>query len=108
MGRVSIRTVRRYDIVLRDARALRQSMKYRRHSLRSLADEVTRELRKSRDPQTVKSVSKSTIGHLTSGVQRITRPEVAAAIEEVLDVAPGQLFEQQISNVSREVRGGAA
>lgn len=97
-----IRTVRRYDIVLRDARALRQSMRYRRYTVRSLADEVTRELKKSRDPQALKSVSKSTIGHLTSGVQKVTRPEIAAAIELVLDVPPGQLFEQRISNVSRE------
>lgn len=97
-----IRQVPRYEVVLIDARNLRRSMTYKRHTLRSLANEVSRELRKSRDPEAVKAVSKSTIGHLTGGVQKVARPEVAAAIEEVLDVAPGTLFTQRVSTVSRE------
>lgn len=94
-------TVTVFETKLRSTRALRDAMKYHRYSIRALADEVSRDLRRQRE----RGVSHQSLGHLLTGYQKTVRPEVARAIEEILKVAPGALFDSRVSNLSREVRG---
>ena len=97
---MSVRTVTVFDVRLRSPRALRDAMTYRRYSIRSLAEAVTRDLVR----QKARGASRSLIGHLLTGEQKTARPEVARSIEEILDVPAGSLFETRVSNLSREVR----
>lgn len=89
-----------FETKLRSQRALRDAMSFRRYTLRSLAAAVTRDLERKKQ----RGVSYQSLGHLLTGYQKTTRPEVARAIEEILDVPTGSLFEARVSNLSREVR----
>lgn len=95
---MSVRTVTVFETRVRSPRALRDAMRYRRHSLTTLAQEATRELRRQKE----RGVHRSTLGHLLTGYQKTVRPEVARTIEEILDVPAGSLFETRVSNLSRE------
>lgn len=81
-------------------------MKTYRHSCRSLAEAVTRELdRRHREfgaPQL--TCSKSHIGNLRSGERRVCSREIATAIEQVLQVQPGVLFVPKVSSVQTSDR----
>lgn len=92
----------RLDVDVIDSRSLANYMDHRKYTVRALADEVERELRKDKKAKR-KTCSKSTIGHLRSGLRKAAAPEVAAAIEVVLGAPSGSLFRASISNVSREV-----
>ena len=101
-------TERRFDVQVIDAQSLAAYMEQREYTVRTLADAVERELRRRRvaNPR----VSHSVIGHLrnpNSG-RRYCRPEVAKAIEKILNAPPGSLFVERLSSVQRETRPGAA
>lgn len=72
--------------------ALRQYMKFRGFTIRSLARRV--------------GCSHSTIGFLVSGDTKTVRPEWAKAIAKALDCPVESLFVARLSTVSRDV--GAA
>lgn len=80
---------RRFDVRLISSEALSQYLKYRGMSLRQVAERA--------------GCSKSTIGHLTTGHVRQTRPETARAICKALDVPVEVLFVPRVSTVQRDV-----
>lgn len=86
---------RRLDVKLISATVLTDYIEHRGHSLRTLAEAVTRKGVKT---------SKATIGHLASGKVKRTLPARARAICEVLDVPTRVLFVEEVSSVQRDVR----
>lgn len=84
----------RLDVKLISPQVLRQYMEHRGYSLKGLADAVT-----LRGVPT----SKATIGHLTNDHVKVTKPERARAIAEVLDVPVRVLFVEEVSHVQRDV-----
>lgn len=93
---------RRIDLKLVSKKLLIDYMNLRDMSVRGLAEEVQRELRKAKY-KTSKTCSHSTIGHLRSGERTTTSRDIAKAIAEVLNAPLESLFIIQISNVSREI-----
>lgn len=85
---------RRLDVELISPQVLQQYIEHRGLSLQKVADAVTR-----RGVRT----SKATIGHLTTGHVKNTRPDRARAICEVLDVPTRALFVDKVSIVHRDV-----
>lgn len=81
-----------------------QLMEHNGFTVRSLAEEATRELRKSRSREVVK---RGTVGNLRSGYRNTCKPEVAKALAKCLNVPVEALFSGKVSNVRREVRGAA-
>lgn len=77
---------------------LTAARKFARYSVRGLADEVSRELRKDRR-EVAMSCSRSTISALETGEARRVHHRRAAAIERVLNLPPGHLFRVQVFNV---------
>ena len=78
---------RRFEVILIDAGALRNYMRFRGFTVRTLAKQV--------------DCSHATVGHLRSGKRRTCNPETAKAIAKALDCPVESLF---AANVSREVR----
>lgn len=72
----------RLIVKLVSARTLRQYMKFRGYTVRSLADKA--------------GVARGTIGWLTSGKRRTTSPETAIAISKALDCPVGALFSPEV------------
>lgn len=95
----------RFDVKLISHQALAQYMAHRDYSVRGLADAVALELKRKRINV---PVSRSTIGHLRSGLRNTCRPEVAKAIEDVLGAPRGSLFVGKVSPVANNIRRGAA
>lgn len=85
---------RRLDVELISPQVLQQYIDHRGLSLRKVADAVT--------IRGVKT-SKATIGHLTTGHVKNTRPDRARVICEVLDVPVRALFVDKVSTVHRDV-----
>jgi transcriptional regulator with XRE-family HTH domain len=85
---------RRLEVELISPQVLQQYIDHRGLSLKKLADAVTL--------RGVKT-SKATIGHLTTGHVKNTRPDRARAICEVLDVPVRALFMDRVSIVQRDV-----
>ena|SRR5690625_2429027 len=85
---------RRLDVKLISAQVLNDYIEHRGHSMRTLAEAVTK-----------KGVptSKATIGHLARGTVKRTLPARARAIAEVLDVPVRVLFVEEVSSVQRDV-----
>lgn len=79
---------RRFEVKLISPDALRQYMKFRGYTMRSLADRV--------------GCSHSLIGFLCKGDVRTCRPEYAKAIAKALDCPVESLFVAKVSTVSRE------
>ncbi|WP_375792564.1 helix-turn-helix domain-containing protein [Cutibacterium avidum] len=79
--------MKRLDVRLISAQALRQYMTFRGYSIRSLADRV--------------GVSHGTIGWLTSGRRDTTKPETVRAIAKALDCPVDALFVPIVVNGSR-------
>lgn len=90
---------RRLDVEVTSPQVLQDYINYRGFSLQKLADAVT--------AQGVKT-SKATIGHLTTGHVKKTRPERARAICKVLDVPVRVLFMDKVSIVQRDIPPSAA
>ncbi len=67
-------------------------------SVRGLADEVSRELRKDRR-KTPMTISRSTISNLETGAATRVHHRRASAIERVLKLPPGHLFRVEAFNV---------
>lgn len=86
----------RFEVKVKDRRILADYIAFRGQSYATLARKV-QERAKTSGP------SKATIGHLVTGVTTSTRPEWAAAIEEVLDAPRGSLFVASVSRVSQDV-----
>lgn len=86
-----IKMDRRLDVRLISPDALRQYMKFRDYTIRSLADRV--------------GVSRATIGHLVGPdpKRKTCRPETARAIAKALDCPVDALFVAKLSSVRREV-----
>lgn len=68
-------------------------------SVRALANEAARELRKDRR-KTPMSISRSTISNLETGAANRVHYRRAAAIERVLKLPPGHLFRVESFNVA--------
>ena len=81
---------RRFEVRLVSPDALRQYMKFRGYTMRSLADRV--------------GCSHSLIGFLCKGDVKTCRPEYAKAIAKALDCPVESLFVAKVSRVQREVR----
>lgn len=94
----------RFDVKLHSEALFAQLMEHNGFTVRSLADEATRELRKMRSPEVVK---RGTVGNLRSGYRNTCKPEVARALAKCLNVPVEALFAGEVSNVQREVRGVA-
>lgn len=86
---------------------------YNGHSVRTLTEAVDNHLalvaRKNNGGRAVRrcdrpTVSKSTIGNLSSGARNTVNADVAKAIAAVFKVPANTLFTSQISTVTREVR----
>lgn len=77
---------------------LTAARKFARFSVRGLAEEVSRELRRDRR-ETPMSCSRSTISALESGTTNRVHHRRAAAIERVLNLPPGHLFRVEVFNV---------
>lgn len=84
----------RVSVQLRDHRVLRSLMENKQISVRSLTDDVNRQLRRHK----ARRVEKSTIGNLRSGAAKNTRPDVAQAISECLQLPRDVLFIDKVSN----------
>lgn len=80
---------RRFEVILIDAGALRNYMKFRGYTIRALAARV--------------GCSHATIGHLHSGKRTTCSADTAKAIAKALDCLVESLFVARTSNVSREV-----
>lgn len=78
----------RFEVKLISPDALAQYMRYRNHTVRSLAE--------------VTGGHRSTIGHLRSGKRTTCSPDLAKRIERALDAPHGSLFVPRISRVARE------
>lgn len=82
---------RRFEVRLVSPDALRQYMKFRGFTMRSLAKRV--------------GCSHSLIGFLCTGDVKTCRPEYAVRIAEALDCPVESLFAAKVSRVAREVSG---
>lgn len=96
----------RIDMELISAPALAHYMEHRGFTVRGLAAGVSLELQK-RSKTRGRKCSHSTIGHLRTGERSYADPDVAAAIERLLDAPKGSLFVTKLSTVQRE-RGQVA
>lgn len=81
---------RRFEVRLVSPDALRQYMKFRDYTMRSLAARV--------------GCSHSLIGHLCTGTVKVVRPEYAKAIAKALDCPVESLFMAKVSRVARTPR----
>ena len=84
---------RRFEVRLVSPDALRQYMKFRGYTMRSLAARV--------------GCSHQLIGFLCKGDVKTCRPEYAQRIAKALDCPVESLFVAKVSRVAREVRGAA-
>ena len=84
-------------VELRDHKALQKFMINKGLSVRDLTDLVNRDLRRRRAKER-RTISRSTIGNLRSGAAKVTHPEVALAIAEVLDAPRDILFLDRVSS----------
>ncbi|MEU3847153.1 hypothetical protein AB0E44_09170 [Micrococcus terreus] len=88
-------------------------MDHKGYTVRSLADQVDVDLRKTHakrsraDSTAPNECSKSTIGNLRSGYRKRVHPDTAAAIAHRLGLPVDALFTPKVSTVYRE-RGGIA
>lgn len=80
---------RRFEVRLVSPDALRQYMKFRGFTMRSLAERV--------------GCHHSLIGFLCTGEVKTCRPEYARKIAKALDCPTESLFVAKVSKVSREV-----
>jgi transcriptional regulator with XRE-family HTH domain len=87
---------------IRDRRALEKLMDNKGISVRAMADLVTRELRRTKKKGQRTAISKSTISALRSGTAKVTSPEVALAISEILDIPRDLLFLDRVSTYTNE------
>lgn len=79
----------RFEVQLISADALAQFMKFRGHTLRSLADKA--------------GCSHGTIGNMRNGTRRTCNPDTARKIAKALDTPVEALFVAKVSHVSRYV-----
>lgn len=84
----------RLDVKLISPTVMKDYMKFRRMTLRSLAEAVTR---------AGVPTSKATIGHIITKTVKTVTPERATAIAEALDVPVNVLFAADVSTVQRDV-----
>lgn len=89
----------RQDSKCIDAAKLALHMTYKQQTVRGLADEVERRLRKMDKSATY---SHQSLGHLRSGKRSHCPTVVAWAIEDILGTPRGTLFVDRVSNVSVE------
>lgn len=94
----------RFDVKLHSDALFAQLMEHNGFTVRSLAEEATRQLRKSRSKEIVK---RGTVGNLRSGYRNTCKPEVARVLAKCLGVPVEALFSGRVSKVQREVRGAA-
>jgi transcriptional regulator with XRE-family HTH domain len=94
-------------VELSDHRALQKFMTNKGLSVRDLTDLVNRELRRRRSKER-RTISRSTIGNLRSGAAKVTHPEVALAIAEVLDAPRDILFNDRVSSYASATKHGRA
>jgi transcriptional regulator with XRE-family HTH domain len=80
----------RFWVKLISREALKQYMKHRGFTIRSLAARV--------------GCSRALIGHLCSGERATCMPATARAVEKALDAPAGSLFVPQVSSVVRNGR----
>lgn len=99
-----VTTEPRIDSKCIDASRLALYMTHSNQTVRGLADEVERRLRKTNKKA---KCSHSTIGHLRSGERSVCSTAVALAIEDILGAPRGTLFVDRVSIVSVE-RGRAS
>lgn len=85
----------RFDVQVKDRKILEHFIEFRGYSYRQLAEKVSATAKTS-------GPSKATIGHLVSGHVKTTKKEWAMALETVLDVPRGSLFEATVSRVSKD------
>ena len=93
-------------VKLKDSETLAALMERHGYSVRSLAEEASRELRKKRIRNrsgNYKSIGHGTVGNLRSGYRNTCDPDAAKVIAELLDQPFRVLFTVKLSNVKREV-----
>lgn len=95
----------RHDVKLLSHVMFAQLMEHNGYSVRGLADDATRVLRKRREKITC---GRGTVGNLRSGYRMTCSPKVAEALAECLNVPVAALFSSKVSNVQREVAGKGA
>lgn len=94
----------KFWVKLIDKGSLVRYMQFRGHSVRSLAEAVDRQVKKT-EKQAISS--RAAIGHLRSGKRSTVQPWTARAIEICLECPPGSLFVAEVSHVSRPQRTAA-
>lgn len=85
---------------LRDPEIFRAMVEDRGYTVRTLSEEVQRDLRKRRQKQI--GAGRSTIGNLHSGGRSVVRAQVAVSIANVLRLKWSSLFFDDVCSVSRE------
>lgn len=94
----------KFWVKLIDEKTLVRYMQFRGFTVRSLAEAVDRQVKKTEK----KSISsRAAIGHLRSGKRSTVQPWTARAIEVCLECPPGSLFVAEVSHVSRPQRTAA-
>lgn len=86
MTTIAIHPERRLYVRLISRQVLRDYMRFRNETNRSLADKCA--------PHAKRGI----IGHLRSGVRNTCSPDTATAIERALNAPPGSLFVPEVTN----------
>jgi hypothetical protein len=109
---VTLSTAQKLTVKLTNAELFNQLRDLHGHSVRTLTDAIDNELaataRKSNGGRAVKrhdrtTVTKSTIGHLSSGKRNTCNPDVAKAISKLFGLPVTALFTSHIDTVTRPV-----
>ncbi|MGQ7788157.1 hypothetical protein [Nesterenkonia sp. K-15-9-6] len=90
---------------LRDAEIFRTMIDDRGYTVRTLSEEVQRDLRRRR--QKTIGAKRSTIGNLHSGERDVVRAQVAVSIANVLKLKWSSLFSDEVCTVARETYTGS-
>lgn len=96
-----VTTEARHDVRLKSGELLAQLMQHNGYTVRSLAEDATRRLRK--DKLSTKC-GRGTVGNLRSGYRTACNEDVARAIAQCLNLPVSALFDSKVSNVQREVQ----
>jgi DNA-binding XRE family transcriptional regulator len=103
---LALTTTQRHTVKLTNAELFNQLRELHGYSIRGLTEAVDRKLnpmpRRSRSARI--TVSKSTIGHLSSGERTTCNVEVAKAIAGIFKLPPSALFTSKIDTVTRETK----
>lgn len=98
---MALKTTAKLSIKLTNSELFAQLLEHNGYSVRTFTDAIENKLIRKRSKATI---SKSTIGHLRSGVRKSCNKDVAAAAAELLGLPVTALFQPSIEPVTRTTR----